>query len=1136
MAFPRSQYANAGTVGAPRQQLNSASSFLDGSAIYGSTADVANALRVHAGGLLVSDGGAASPIAANLPLATAVPLASGAPLPMANEVGREAVMRAAGDPRACENPALLAIHTLFLREHNRLAAAYVAANPTAGDDAIYLAARAQNVAQLQRVVYKEYLPALGVSLPPYAGYKPAVDPRVDNFFATVAHKFWHGALTGLVERNDDASVESPSGHLLLLRAFFSPSRALSAGVDPVLRGLAEHWSNSGSPRMDDTLLNYFYDYANATARGASDLLARDIQRSRDHGIPDYNTARAALGLAPVTSVSQITSDPTLQSALTALYGGVAGIDALVGGLAEDKAAGAALGPLFMASVAEQFARTRDGDRFYYENASPSYPAGLTPAMVSAIGNTTLYQIVLRNTAISPSGPFPPTPVTRVPATPTAPPPPASPPPPPNSPPPPPTTATAASPPPAAAKPPPPPAALPSPPPPVVTPVTGTASLLSGAVTVSWSIPNINVANPTAAGAVVVSWTVVCVGTGYCAFGIGVGRGMVSADINIACAATAGGPLTGNDYYSSGYVQPSLDTALGGTNDITSSVITVSGGKVTWTFNKPLVDTDPFDSSPTLTSTATNFLAAYSPGPDATLQQHTTSNAAVNNVVFLPQTALDLLAAANPSPPPPVAKPPPPPPAAAPPPKAASPSNGSTAGAPPPPPSANASASVAAPPPSGGSSNNGTGNGTATSSGLPANLLTYPLSGGFVLSWGLVDSSTIYIQMQAPGSVWVGIGLDPSDAGMSDCDMIIGWVDSSTNKVYLDDYYSGGYAQPANDVSQGGTMDLLGATGSIVAGVPTFTFTRKLNTGDSKDKVFKNAIQKLSFAWGGYSGASMQQHGATSIGLAQLNFLSATLSVLILVDTTHLMITAHGAILATSWAILSIFGVFIARFLRHWKQWLKFHRGIQTSVVAIALIGEVIGFAYTKGNFASAHAVTALIVIGVTFPQVALGTMAAKNRDNIYYRRIHRATGYFLMGLAFMQCWSGLTTFGSSDALLGVYFAWGIAVLGGFQLSVDQVSKQELVDLIQALTKDGGMTPAKAGAAAAKAATPAAGAGAKAFSKGPTWDEENPKVKEDGGGGGKEAKAEAAGGAGGKSGDSSAAEAPVPPQRPYSESV
>ncbi len=53
---------------------------------------------------------------------------------------------------------------------------------------------------------------------------------------------------------------------------------------------------------------------------------------------------------------------------------------------------------------------------------------------------------------------------------------------------------------------------------------------------------------------------------------------------------------------------------------------------------------------------------------------------------------------------------------------------------------------------------------------------------------------------------------------------------------LIDEYSPNLLQPIADVNNGGTNDVLNVTGTEANGVTTFTFTRKINTGDGRDMV------------------------------------------------------------------------------------------------------------------------------------------------------------------------------------------------------------------------------------------------------------------------------------------------------------
>ena len=125
--------------------------------------------------------------------------------------------------------------------------------------------------------------------------------------------------------------------------------------------------------------------------GGFDLAALNLQRGRDHGLADYNTARVAYGLEPVVSFAQITSDVQLQQALADAYGDVNNIDLWAGGLAEDHLSGGSVGPLFGAILVDQFERVRDGDRFWFER-------DLNRRTLRQVRSTTLADVISRNTS------------------------------------------------------------------------------------------------------------------------------------------------------------------------------------------------------------------------------------------------------------------------------------------------------------------------------------------------------------------------------------------------------------------------------------------------------------------------------------------------------------------------------------------------------------------------------------------------------------------------------------------------------------------------------------------------------------------------------------------------------------------
>ena len=352
----------------PREQVNVITAYVDASMVYGSSADVEAALRDAGGKLKTSESD------------------TGDMLPLDGE------LYLAGDVRANENVALTSLHTIFVREHNRLVDEIAAEHPDYSDERLYQEAKALVEAKVQAITYNEYLPILlgPDALDAYDGYNPTIDSGIANIFATAAFRVGHTMLSSTLHRMDEDGGEAAAGDLALRDAFFNPGELLAGGgVDPLLRGLAANLSQEIDTRLIDDVRNFLFGPPGA---GGFDLGSLNIQRGRDHGLPSYNEAREAYGLERVTDFSQITSDAEIAQALEDVYGDVDKVDVFVGGIAEDAVEGAVVGELFHAVIADQFLRLRDGDRFWYENRYEG-------EQLEALQDTTLSEVILANTDI-----------------------------------------------------------------------------------------------------------------------------------------------------------------------------------------------------------------------------------------------------------------------------------------------------------------------------------------------------------------------------------------------------------------------------------------------------------------------------------------------------------------------------------------------------------------------------------------------------------------------------------------------------------------------------------------------------------------------------------------------------------------
>ena len=366
----------------PREQENEITSWIDGSMVYGSSDERADALR----------DGPDSPF-----LATSdenlLPFNSGN-LPNASGPVRDpAILFLAGDVRVNEQIGLTAMHTLFVREHNRVARQLQLKFPHIKVEEIFQSARRIVIAQIQTITYNEFLPALlgPDTMPRYRGYDPEIRPDMFNEFTVAAYRFGHSSLSPNILSIDENGIEIP---VQLRDAFFNAHEVYQKedDIDPVLRGLANQLHQAIDTKVVDDLRNFLFG---EPAQGGFDLVSLNIQRGRDHGVAPYNDTRAALGLSRATSFADITSNTDVQNALEEAYDyNVNNIDLWVGGLAEDPMAGigSQLGELFTTIVVRQFDAIRAADRFWHER-------DLNNRERSFVTDTTLSKVIRDNTNI-----------------------------------------------------------------------------------------------------------------------------------------------------------------------------------------------------------------------------------------------------------------------------------------------------------------------------------------------------------------------------------------------------------------------------------------------------------------------------------------------------------------------------------------------------------------------------------------------------------------------------------------------------------------------------------------------------------------------------------------------------------------
>jgi hypothetical protein len=372
-----------------RQHKNEISSYIDATNVYGPLTNRCSALRTFVDGKLKTSLSTNGEVI--LPYNTEG---------IDNAPDTSSSFFIAGDVRANENIFLTALHTLFVREHNRICEYIKSEGVTKNDEIIFQKARRMVIALQQNITFSEFLPSLlgPVStassphpLNTYGGFNSDTNAGIHTEFSTVGYRFGHTMVSSVLQTGP-----SQTDTILLRDAFFTPSFIATNGINNLLLGMTTKKANEVDNIIVDDLRNFLFGPPSGGM--LHDLASLNIQRGRDHGIPGYNDVREAYQLPRIPDFNSLEMPAQIRTDLASLYTTVDDIDPWVGCICENHLPDSSAGALLTAIIKHQFFTLREGDRLWFE-VDPV----LSAKEIAEIKQTTLADVISRNTPATLSG-------------------------------------------------------------------------------------------------------------------------------------------------------------------------------------------------------------------------------------------------------------------------------------------------------------------------------------------------------------------------------------------------------------------------------------------------------------------------------------------------------------------------------------------------------------------------------------------------------------------------------------------------------------------------------------------------------------------------------------------------------------
>ena len=362
--------------GKPKTFVTKDTHWWDGSQVYGSTPEFADALRTHENGKLKID-------------------EHGLPPKELEEAAHIDFRGVAGNFWI----GLALLHSLFMREHNTVCDRLHEAYPELTDQQLYEKARLVVAALMAKIHTVDWTPAI-------IAHPTTVLALRTNWYGLLGERF--DKLFGRVTQNEviRGIPGSPTNHhgvpYSLTEEFVAVYRMhplipddfvfLSLRDDSVLqrRELPEVGALEVRNRLDEmSMVDVFYSFGRAypgaitlhnfprylqdfhrPAGDHVDLATIDVVRTRERGVPRYNEFRRLFHLDPVSSFEEMTDNPVWAEELRRVYGDVEKVDLMIGMYAEPKPRGFGFSDTAFRVFILMASRRLESDRFFTVDYRP----------------------------------------------------------------------------------------------------------------------------------------------------------------------------------------------------------------------------------------------------------------------------------------------------------------------------------------------------------------------------------------------------------------------------------------------------------------------------------------------------------------------------------------------------------------------------------------------------------------------------------------------------------------------------------------------------------------------------------------------------------------------------------------------